>query len=179
MSTTALLLPAGTWHADPVHSSVDFRVRHLGVSTFRAGFAEIAATYDAATGTLTGAVPVASLDIGQADLRGHVLAPDFLDAATHPEVRFEAGDLHAGDGGAVTVPGRLTIRGVTRDVQATGRVGEPVEDLVGGERAELELRATIDRRDFGLDWQAELPGGRLALANEVTLEVTLELVREA
>lgn len=178
MSATQQLLPTGTWSADPLHSSVAFKVKHLGVSTFRASFSEIDAAYDAATGTLTGAVPVESISISQPDFRGHVLSAEFFDAANHPDVRFEATGLQLGTGD-VTVPGRLTIRGVTQDVQAGGHVGEPGPGMSGDERVGLELRTTVDRRDFGLDWQAELPGGKVALANDVTIEVVLELAREA
>jgi polyisoprenoid-binding protein YceI len=77
------------------------------------------------------------------------------------------------------VPGELTIRGVTKPVEATGHIGEPGAGLGGDRRLEIELSATVDRRDFGMDWQAELPGGKVALANEVTLEVVLELAQAA
>lgn len=178
MSSTATQLPTGTWSADALHSSVNFKVKRMGVATFRAGFSEVSATYDAAAGTLTGTLPVESITITQADFRGHLLAPDFFDVEHTPEIAFEATGLELGTGD-VQVPGRLTIRGVTRDVVATGSVGEPGEIIDGSERVELELRATVDRRDFGLTWQAELPDGKLALANDVTIEVVLELTRQA
>ncbi len=179
MTVTQQRLPTGTWQSDPVHSSVTFRVKHLGVSTFRAGFAEIDAAYDGDSGTLTGSVPVASLDISQEDLRGHLLSAEFFDADRHPEVRFTATEVHRGDGDALVVPGELTISGVTKPVQARGRIGEPGDGMGGDRRIEIELSATIDRRDFGMDWQAELPGGKVAVANDVTLEVVLELTQPA
>lgn len=177
-SSTAQLLPTGTWSADPLHSSVGFKVKHMGVATFRSGFSEVTASYDAATGALRGTVPVESLTITQADFRGHLLAPDFFDVENTPEVVFEATGLELGTGD-VEVEGTLTIRGVTQDIVAQGSVGEPGEIIDGSERVELELRTTVDRRDFGLNWQAELPNGKLALANDVTIEVVLELAKEA
>ena len=179
MSVIEQHLPTGTWQADPVHSSVTFRVKHLGVATFRAGFADVDASYDGDSGTLTGAVPVESLDITQADLRAHLLSPEFFDADRNPEVRFTASEVRRGDGDAVLVGGELTIRGITKPVEARGRIGEPGTGLGGDRRVEIELSATVDRREFGMDWQAELPGGKVALANEVTLEVVLELTQPA
>lgn len=178
MSATDTAITTSTWNADALHSSVGFRVKHLGVSTFRSRFETVEARYDGDSGKLTGSVPVESIAITQEDFRGHVLAADFFDAANHPTVSFEADGVQLGTGN-VEVPGRLTIKGITKDVVATGHVGEPGPDPYGGERVELELRTTVDRRQYDMNWQAETPAGKLALANEVTIEVTLELVKEA
>lgn len=171
-------LATGTWQADPVHSSVTFGVKH-GVATFRAGFTEIDAAYDADAGALTGAVPVTSIDITQPDLRAHLLSPEFFDADRHPEVRFTATEIRRDNGAEVIVSGELTIRGITRPVEARGRIGDPGVGLAGDRRLAIELTATVDRRDFGLNWQAELPGGTLALEYDVTLDVVLELSQAA
>jgi polyisoprenoid-binding protein YceI len=180
MTTATTQLPTGTWHADPIHSSAGFRIRHFGVSTFRAGFGEIRATYtgEGDEARLVGVVPVESISITQPDFRGHMLAEDFFDAERHPEVRFESTAIRL-DGEAIEVDGELTIKGNTRSVTARGTAAEPADDPFGGRRFSVDLTAELDRREFGLNYQAELPSGKLALDYSVTLEVSLELVQQA
>ena len=181
MSVVEQTLPTGTWQADPVHSTAGFRVKHFGVSTFRASFGRISATYtgEGDDAKLVGVVPVESISITQPDFRGHVLAEEFFDVEKHPELRFESTSIRRDGDGAIQVDGELTIKGITRPIQATGTASEPGQDPFGGERFALEISTEVDRRDFSLDWQAELPGGKLALDYPVTLEVVLELSREA
>ena len=75
--------------------------------------------------------------------------------------------------------GELTIKGITRPVEARGRVGQPIEDPMGNQHTSVALETVIDRTDFGLGWQMDLPGGGAVLANDVKLLVSLELVKEA
>ncbi len=180
MSVVEQTLPTGTWQADPIHSTAGFRVKHFGVSTFRASFGEIRATYtgEGDEAKLVGVVPVESISITQPDFRGHVLAEDFFDAEKHPQLRFESTSIRREGDGAIHVDGELTIKGITRPIQATGTASEPGQDFSGADRFALEISAEVDRRDFSLDWQAELPGGKLALDYPVTLDVVLELIRE-
>jgi polyisoprenoid-binding protein YceI len=181
MSATAAVSPfTGTYFADPDHSSVGFAVRHMGVSTFRGSFAEVRATMavdgDGAL-TLSGAAQVRSISIiSPAEFRSHVLGADFFDADNHPAIGFESETAVLGDEGTITVEGRLTVRNVTRPVVASGIYVSPVEDPYGNMRAAVELTTTIDRRDYGMTWNAPLPKGGDALATQVTLTVHLELV---
>ena len=177
MSTTTLTTPVtGTWSIDPIHSSVGFAVKHV-VAKFRAGFSEVAGSYDADAGVLRGSVPVASLDIAMEDLKAHLQSPDFFAAANHPTIDFVSSDVRR-DGDRLQVAGDLTIRGVTRPVTAHGEITEvvpgPAGDILG-----IELEATIDRGDWGLDWNMDLPGGRKAVGDHVTMTVSLELGRPA
>lgn len=180
MSTTATAtttsLPTGKWTVDPVHSSARFRVKHLGVSNFKAGFGDIDASVDGDAGKIVGVVKVDSIDISQADLRAHVLADDFLAAESNPEIRFESTSVAPADDGNLAVSGDLTIKGITKSVTAVAEVGEEGVGFDNARRASLDLSTTLDRRDFDLNWQAELPGGKEALDWDVTLEVALELV---
>jgi polyisoprenoid-binding protein YceI len=173
----------GTFVVDPVHSSVEFAVRHMGVSLFRARFEEVTARL--VTGhervRLEGSAPVESISIRTPrEFRDHVVyGADFFDARNHPEIRVSADEVSLHEDGTATVRGELTIRGTTRPVTATGTYHAPVEGLGGQVRGALELTATVDRRDWGLDWQAPLPSGGDALGNEVQLSAHLELVEEA
>lgn len=177
MTTATAQLPTGTWTIDPVHSSAAFRVKHFGVSTFRSSFAELRGTY---TGHgdhahLDGEVSVESIGVTQPDLRAHLLSPEFFDAAQHPAISFSASSLALGEDGRLVVEGDLTINDVTRSLVATGSATEPGEDFRGVEHFGIVLETTIDRTQYGLTWQAELPGGKVAVENDVTLEVSLEL----
>lgn len=178
-ATVSTSLPTGVWNADVVHSTIGFAVRHMVVSTFRGGFTDFDARLevDGDTVVLEGTVRAGSIDARDANLTTHLLAPDFLDAADHPELRFTATRIDRDERG-VTVAGDLTIKGITRPVTATGTMTDAVADPFGSTRLGLALQATIDRREFGIDWNTPLPTGGLALGNEVTLNVDLELVRE-
>jgi polyisoprenoid-binding protein YceI len=182
MSTETIqqAIPAGSWAVDPIHSSVTFAVTHNGVSTFRSGFER----YDArlaggAAPSLEGTVEVAGIEIDEEMLKGHLLSPDFFDAERFPELRFRSTELSVDEDGGVRLLGELKIRGETREVEASGRFAEIGAGLDGAPRVGLSLAATVDRRTFGLDWQAELPAGGQALDYAVSVAVELELAAEA
>ena len=180
-TATKQQIPTGTWKIDPVHSSVSFSVQHMGVSTFSAGFGDIDAgltvTDDGAR--LFGAAKVESVGVEEPQLRGHLLSPEFFDAERYPEIRFEADDVRFGDDGEIVVEGDLIIRDVTRRVDARGTLVGPIEGPDGRGRLGITLETVVDRTDFGLGWNMDLPNGTVVLANDVTLTVRLELVQEA
>jgi polyisoprenoid-binding protein YceI len=170
----ATAVPAGTWTADKIHSTIGFEVEHM-VSTFRGRFED----YDArlVDGKLIGTVAVPSVKVYDENLEAHLQSPDFFDAQLHPELRFESRELQIDDDGTVTLDGELTIKGTAKDVTAKGRYVHVEADLAGGARIGLQLEATVDRREFGLNWNAPLPKGGFVLGNDVTLVVALELVK--
>ncbi|HEU4461358.1 MAG TPA: YceI family protein [Solirubrobacterales bacterium] len=172
-------IPAGTWAVDPVHSSIGFAVTHNGVTTFRSGFER----YDARlTGgeqpRLEGTVEVESIAIDEEMLKGHLLSPEFFDTQRFPQLRFTSTELSVGEDGTLRVLGELEIRGEKREVEASGRFAHLGGDLAGKERVGLSVEATVDRRNFGLDWQAQLPSGGDVLDYAVTIAVELELTAE-
>jgi polyisoprenoid-binding protein YceI len=172
--SVATAVPAGTWTADKVHSTIGFEVEHM-VSTFRGRFED----YDArlADGKLVGIVAVPSVKVYDENLEAHLQSPDFFDAQLHPELRFESRDLEIGEDGNLTLEGDLTIKGITKPVTARGRYVHVEADMGGGERIGLALEATVDRREFDLNWNAPLPKGGFVLGNDVTLVVALEFVK--
>jgi len=169
----------GTWRLDPVHSSVAFEVPYLG-GAFRGQFRDVEArlTVDDSGTSLKGSADVASVDVKDENLTAHLQSPDFFDAERHPELSFAA-DGFALDGERVAVPGELTIKGVTKPVELSGTVAAPIVDPYGNERLGLKLSTTVDRTAFGVSWNAPLPSGEQALANEVALTAELYFVREA
>lgn len=176
MSTTAQQLPTGTWTIDPVHSTASFAVKHLGISTFRAGFEKVDAALT--DGVLTGSVQVDSVAIDQEDLKGHLLAADFFDVANTPTVDFRSTSIEVGEDGSARVEGEITIKGITQPVTGTGTFAGPIDGMYGERRVAVELEAEVDRFAHGLTWNADLPNGGKALAEKVRLIVHLELVEQ-
>jgi polyisoprenoid-binding protein YceI len=177
MSSTATPL-AGTYAADPIHSGFGFAVRYQGVSLFRGTLTEVAATL--ADGRLDGTAKVESISIRTPEqFRAHVLSAEFFDAENHPEVTFTSSDVDLAEDGTAKVEGELTIKGITHPVTATGTWTAPAPDAFGSTRGHLNLEAAIDRTQWDMNWNAPLPSGGKALANEVTLTVDISLVEQA
>jgi len=176
--TTATAIPAGTYTADPVHSTAGFAVKHM-LATFRGSFATINATVnvdESGAATLTGSVPVASVVVKDENLVAHLQSPEFFDAEQYPEIRFDSVELTV-DGPVATLSGDLTLKGHTERISAEGSVVGPVEDPFGNSKLGLQFETVVDRTKFGLNWNAPLPKGGFMLANDVTLSVDLELVQ--
>jgi len=176
MSTSTAL--AGTFNADPIHSSFGFAVKYQNVSLFRGTLDEVAATL--VDGKLEGTAQVESISIRTPEqFRAHVLSADFFDVENFPTVTFVSNDLDLADDGTAVVTGDLTIRGVSNTITATGTWTAPSADAFGNTRAHLQLETVIDRTEFGLNWNMPLPAGGNALANDVTLTVDIALVQQA
>ena len=178
MSTTQTKIPAGTWSIDPVHSNVGFEVGYLA-GTFRGQFGDVLVKLDTNAGArIDGTAQVASVDVKDENLAAHLQSPDFFDAERYPELRFVAEDVDLGSE-TVGAAGEITIKGVTKPVEVTGTLSEPIEDAWGNERLGLQLTATVDRTEFGVNWNTPLPTGDQALSNTVTILAELQLVRAA
>ena len=183
MSTVAGQNFSGSYRADPVHSSFAFAVHHSGLNRYRyrGTLSDAAATLRAGDEglSLEGSARVDSISIVEPpQFRAHVLGPDFLDAERHAEIGFRSTDIRLDPDGQAEVDGELTIRGITRPVAAAGRYDAPRPGPYGGELAGLELRSTFDRRDFGIDWQMEMPGGGDMLGWDIELGIELRLERD-
>ncbi len=170
----------GMFVADADHSSFQFEVTHMHVGTFRGAFTDVAASVvvDERGARLEGRIQVGSISIRTpAQFREHVVnGADFFDATNHPDITFRSGEVRLAEDGTFHGEGELTIKGITKPVVTTGTYRAPVEDLHGSLRTAIELHATVDRRDWGMDWQAALPGGGDALGYEVRLSAHIELI---
>jgi polyisoprenoid-binding protein YceI len=181
MPGTATQPFAGTYRAQPAPSTFAFKVRHSGTFWFRGVMPAAEATLRADEDglVLEGAAKVESISVYEpAEMRAHLLAPDFFEAERHPEVSFRSTDLRLDDGGCLELDGELTIKGITRPIKATGHWSGP-RQAAFGELVGLSLRTAFDRREFGFDWQAPMPDGGDAVGWEVELEVDLLLMPEA
>ena len=175
MSTTATetIPTTGTWALDPVHSTIGFEVTY-NAGSFRGTFREATATI--ADGALEGSAQVASVDVKDENLNAHLQSPDFFDAEQFAELTFVASNLELEDG-SVTAEGELTIKGVTKPVTFTGTARGPLTDAYNNERIGFQVETTVDRTDFGVSWNADLPSGGKAVGDDVTLTVDLQLTK--
>jgi len=174
--TTKTLAPAGTWTADPVHSNVSFEVGYAGVNTFRGSFTDFSATLSG--DSLEGSAKVASVDVKDEQLNGHLQTPDFFDAQRYPEITFRATELVRHGDDTVTGKGDLTIKGNTRPITLQGTIAPaPATDPFGRERLGLRLESEIDRTEYGVEWNAPNQSGGDYLANDVKLIAELAFVR--
>ena len=165
--TTTKTTPAGTWSADPVHSHVSFEIAYAGTNTFRGSFREYSVTLK--DGVLEGSAQVASVDVKDEQLNGHLLSPDFFDAERFPEITFGTSDFERGE---------LTIKGVTRPVEIRATATEPNVDPFGRERIGIQLEAKVDRNEYSMNWNAPNQGGGNYLGDDVTIRAELALVRQ-
>lgn len=178
---TAVQPLKGVYTVDPVHSSFGFAVKYMGVTTFKGTLDDVAATLTVGDdgAKLEGAAQVESISIRTPEqFRQHVLADDFFAADRYPAVSFASDSVELADDGSATVTGRLTIRDVTKTVTATGS-WSPEAELFGHKKAALAISTVIDRTDFGLTWNADLPTGGKALADDVTLTIELTLLAQS
>lgn len=181
MATTAPVLD-GVYALDKPHSTVQFAVRHVGVSTFRASFADLDGrlVIDNGIAVLEAGAAVESVSIDDPDFRAHIVrGSDFFAADTHPRISFRSTRIDFAEDGTLAVDGVLEIRGVKRPVSAVGTFAPPTEDPFGAVRVGLALEGVVDRRSWGLDWQQALPGGGDAVGWDVEISAHLELAKSA
>jgi len=168
-------LPTGTWILDPVHSTIGFELPYLA-GTFRGSFTDVDAKLTA--DSLSGSARVASVDVKDENLAAHLQSPEFFDVERHPELTF-ASDSIERSADELKVHGEITIRGITKPVELAGTIAGPITDAFGNERVNVKLETTVDRTEFGLNWNMPLPNGQPALQDAVKLGAELYFVQEA
>ena len=173
---TATELPIGVWRLDPTHSSASFAVKHMAVATFRGRFENFDATLtvDRDGARLEGTVQAGSILVKDENLQGHLGSPDFFDVERYPAITFASTDVRR-NRDEIVVDGELTIKDQTHAVEARGTISGPAMTLGDVNKVGITLETMIDRRQFGLNWNAPLPKGGFAVADEVKLTVELEL----
>jgi len=173
-------VPTGTWTVDPAHSSVEFRVKHMMISTVRGRFGEFEGTIEAAPdyhqSKVRGTVKAASIDTNEPRRDDHLRSPDFFDAEHHPEIGFASTRIEHVEKGNYRVRGDLTMHGETRPVEFEVTVHGVSRDPQGQDRVGLEVRGTISRGEFGLRWQQALETGGVVVGDEVRIDADISAV---
>ena len=175
----ATVIPSGTWSIDPVWSALEFEIEKLGLFTVKGRVPGFTGTIEGGeTPSITGSVDASTITTFDETRDGHVQAPDFFDTERYPELRF-ASTTVAIDGDHLVVQGDLTIKDVTKPIELEGRFVGAGIDPYGNDRIGIELAGTVDRTEFGLNWNAPLPGGNFLLPDEVVLRADFAAVRAA
>lgn len=189
-TTTTLPLTAGTWQVDTAHSSIEFVVRHLGLTKVRGRFNQFDTTLEVGTdltqSTLSASVDLSSVDTANADRDAHLKSTDFFDVDRHPTMTFAAdriaastgGDTDRHDGRYYLVDGHLTLNGITRpvrlDVEFAGSEVYPMDQKT---HAGFSATTTISRSDYGVEFDVPVGVDRVAIGDKVKVELEIQLVQ--
>jgi polyisoprenoid-binding protein YceI len=181
---TDLPLPAGTWPLDALHSSVDFKVRHIGLSNVHGRFNRFDATLrvgeSLADTRVEATIELASVDTNQPDRDAHLRGTDFFSVDQHPLMTFRSTDIRATRDGGYALDGELTLNGVTRpvtlDVEFSGVGTHPAD---GSTHAGFSASTTVNRDDFGVDFNVPLGLDRFAVGKAIAVELELQFVAPA
>jgi polyisoprenoid-binding protein YceI len=177
---TAELQEKSIYALDRAHTTVEFVVRHLMITKVRGRFTTFDGQIELAPGSdlptsITATIDAASIDTGEAQRDGHLRSADFFEVEKFPHLMFESTRIE-GTADDFALDGKLTIRGVTRDVRLTGSFEGRAADPWGGIRVGYEAHGTINRKDFGLAWNAALETGGVVVGDEVRIELNVEAV---
>jgi polyisoprenoid-binding protein YceI len=172
------------WNIDAAHSGINFSIRHLVVSKVRGRFAKYSGTLELDTQDLTrskleATIEAASIDTGVGQRDDHLRSADFFDAATYPELRFTGKRIEKLSSERYRVYGDLTIRDVTREVELDVEYGGQAKDPWGNERVAFAAKTSINRKDFGLNWNQALEAGGVLVGERVDIELELQAVKAA
>jgi polyisoprenoid-binding protein YceI len=178
--------PAATrsiWAIDPVHSSAEFAIRHLMITTVRGRFTDVQGTVviddaDVAKSSVEVTVGVASIDTREAQRDAHLRSADFFDAEKFPAITFRSTAIRDVADDAFKLAGNLTIHGVTREVVLDASSEGRARDPWGGDRAGFHATTRIKRSDFGLTWNQVLEAGGVVVGEDVKISIDVELVKQ-
>jgi len=172
-----------TWNIDPVHSVAEFKVKHMMISNVKGQFSGVSGTLlfdenDLANSHVEASIDVASINTRDVQRDAHIKSPDFLDMEKFPALTFTSNRIRVLRGGELAVEGDLTIRGVTRAVafDVEGPT-PPARDPWGKIRVGLSATTKINRKDFGLTWNAALETGGILVGDEVTIALDVQFVK--
>jgi polyisoprenoid-binding protein YceI len=185
----ALSLPAGAatsgWKIDPQHSSAQFSVRHMAISTVRGAFSKVNGTIALDDQDITKSSVDVTIDVTTVDTRepgrdNDLRGDHFFDVAHYPTMTFKSKKVEQAAPGKLKVTGDLTIRGTTKEVvlDVEGPTA-PVKDPWGNQRAAASATAKINRQDFGVKWNATMDNGGVVVGDDVNITIDVEMIKQA
>src|SRR5439155_4499724 len=170
---------ATTWKIDPVHSHVEFAVKHLMISTVKGRFADVEGTIvvdeaNPANSRVEVKIATAGVDTREPQRDAHLRSADFFDAERHPYLTFASTRVEPQGDGEFTIYGDLTIRGVTRPVALEGEFLGTNKSPYGFQVAGFSAKTKLNRKDYGLNWNAALETGGVLVGDEVKISIEIE-----
>ena len=173
-----------TWQIDPVHSNVTFSVKHAMVTTVRGQFKVISGVLEIdeahpENSSVEAQAETASIDTRDPNRDGHLRSPDFFEADKYPTITFKSTKVEPTGGEAYRVAGTLDIHGVQKEVVFDAEYSGQQKDAYGNMRAGLNATTRINRKDFGLNWNAALEAGGVLVSDSVKIEIDLSATQQA
>ena len=173
-----------TWVLDTSHSSIEFAVKHMIISTTKGRFTKFSVDADVDEANLGASTATITIDAESVDTRdetrdAHLRSADFFDAANHPTVTFVTRRLESKGGSDYRIIGDLTMRGVTKEISLDGELSGPMKDPYGNTRVGLSAQGKVNRKDWGLTWNGVLEAGGVLVGDEVKMSIDTELVKAA
>jgi len=170
-----------TWGIDTTHTEVQFKVKHLVIATVTGFFKKFSGSLETESEDFDGAqvsfsLDVNSIDTNQVDRDNHLKSPDFFAAEQYPTIDF-TGSLAKVEGSEYTLDGALTLHGITKAIVLNVDFGGTIVDPWGNNRAGFEITGKLNRKDFGLNWNALTESGGMVVSEEVKLHINAELIR--
>ena len=171
-------LPSGTFNIDPSHSRIGFSARHAMVTKVRGAFNEYTGSANVSNGAASLKVDIsaASIDTRSADRDGHLKSADFFDVEKFPKITFESTSVKDSGSGNIVVDGNLTIKDVTKPISITFEYTGTAKDPFGNDRFGFEGAAEINRKDYGLTWNAALETGGILVSENIKLEFEISAI---
>jgi polyisoprenoid-binding protein YceI len=182
MSDAATVPTAQSWNLDTSHSSIDFKVKHMAISTVKGNFKTFSGTIRTNNGELSSieaTIDASSVSTNDEKRDGHLKSPDFFDVENAPSITFKSTKIEKASDGQYSVVGDLTMRGVTKSVTFKAEVSAPVKDPWGLTRAAANIQGKLNRKDWGLNWNQVLELGALLVGEEVMFDFDVEAVAQA
>ncbi|MBC6700530.1 YceI family protein [Hymenobacter puniceus] len=177
-------MAATQWALDPMHSEVQFKVKHLVISTVTGSFKQFSGsatteddTFDNAQVQFTAQID--SIDTNQAQRDEHLKSAEFFDAATYPELSFVSTSFVKEGEGEYKLTGNLTLHGVTQPITLDVEYGGQAGDFYGNQKAGFEVSGKINRKDFGLTWSGITEAGSIVVSDDVKLQASLQFAKQA
>ena len=179
---TQEVLTKTNWAIDPMHSHIGFKVKHLMFTNVRGSFTEYNASIstdenDFTTAEISVSINPASINTNDSKRDEHLRSADFFDVDKVKEINFSGNTFEKTNGGDYVLHGDLTMKGVTNPVKLDVEFGGIVKDPWGNEKAAINLQGKINRKDWGLNWNAALETGGVLVGEEITLDIEVQLAR--
>lgn len=172
------------WSIDPMHSEVQFKVKHLVISTVSGFFKSFEGTVetdsdDFENADISFSIDINSIDTNQTPRDEHLKSAEFFDAATYPHIKFKSTSFKKTDDDEYELKGDLTIKDVTKPVSLNVEFGGSAADFYGNTKAGFEITGKINRKEFGLTWDGVTEAGSVVVGEDIKLTINAQLIKQA
>lgn len=169
------------WAIDPTHSEITFKVKHLMISNVKGEFRTFQANIDGedfTNSTISANIDASSISTNNNDRDTHLKSPDFFEVEKYPVITFVSTSIKKVDDDEFKLVGDLTIKGTTKEITLDTEFGGFMKDPYGNEKAGFSINGKLNRKDFGLNWNAALEAGGVMVANEIKIYAEVQFIKQ-